>query len=265
MNEKGLICGYLVMNDTVYPTVDKDQYNNSLAVSDFCMWILGSFSSVGEVVRGHDRAYIWGNKVPVLNVVMPLHIPIHDAMGNNFVIEFINGKIFASVNKLGVLTNEPALNYQLKNLGAYNSLNPYPAGYANINGEIIPSTDSTGMDAIPGGWNSMARFVRIATLIRYISPIKTAQDAVLTANWILNSVYVPPGIAITNFNSNNMVVTTRWDTIKDSTNLKFYIRSDDGVLRYIDLKRIDFSSNTTHTPYIVRQPPFSIDITSKVN
>ena len=262
MNEKGLTCGYLVMNDSIYPSVDPNYYNQSLAITDFCMWVLSSFDNVYQVVNALDNVHIWGDKVPILNILMKLHIPIHDAMGNNLVIEFIDGKVTLYDNQLGILTNEPPLDYQLINLGSYNLLTSVSPEPVIINGKTITPIPGSGLDSMSGGWSPVARFVRIATLLRYITEINTAQDAVTAASWILNSVFVPNGIEIGKFENVKVTVTTQWGVIKDVTNMKFYFRSDDCVLRYVNLHKIDFSNNTNHNSYSVRQPPFSIDITS---
>jgi choloylglycine hydrolase len=252
------------MNDTVYPHINPNDYNNSLAITDFCMWVLSSFENVNDVVDALNHVNIWGNKVPVLNLLMKLHIPIHDAMGNNLVIEFINGKTVLYNNVLGVLTNEPPLNYHLTNIGSFNSLNPISPDPIIINGLTINPIPGTGLDAMSGGWSPTARFNRIATLIRFIKGINTAQDAVMAASWILNSVFVPNGIEIGTFAGRKVTVTTRWGTIKDVTNMKFYFRGDDSVLRYVNLNKIDFSKGSYHKPYLVRQPPFTMDITSQL-
>lgn len=267
MNHKGLTCGYLVMNNTTYPTINPNDYNKSLSVTDFCMWALGLYSNVNDIKLMLDNGLVrvWGNKVPVLNIIMKLHIALHDASGNNLVIEFIDGATILYDNKLGILTNEPPLQFHLTNLGLYNRLNPVTSEGAIINGEIIPTIAGSGLDSIPGGWSPISRFVRIAVLLRYIRGIQTAQDAITAASWILNSVYVPNGIEIGVFNNHKVIASTKWGTIKDVTNMKFYFRGDDGVLRSLNLNKIDFSNNTKHKRYIVRQPPFSIDVTSSLS
>ncbi len=255
---------YLVMNDSIYPSLNEHQYNQSMAITDFCVWILSSFEIVPQVEAILDEIFIWGNKVPVLNIVMKLHISVHDAIGNNLVIEFIDGKTKLYNNILGVLTNEPQLDFHLKNLGSYNQLSSFTSNPIVINRATINPIPGTGLDYMSGGWSPTARFIRIATLIRFLKDINTSQDGIIAASWILNSVFVPDGVEIGMFNDQKVIVTTKWSTIKDSTKLKFCIRSDDSVLRCLDLNRINFANESEHKPYTVRQPPFSIDITKLI-
>lgn len=262
LNQVGLSCGILVLDGSEYPPIVEGQDNISIAIMDVCTWILGMFSNKDDVIEGIMSVRIWGNVMPPpIKIVMGLHIAIHDALGNNLVIEFLDGDIQYDSNPLGVLTNEPPLFYHLQNLGLYTGLSPYNPPNEIINGYKVQSSGS-GMKGIPGSWSPIDRFVRIATMVRYLNNLKTAMDGVLAATHILNSVYVPSGIAIASFKGYHLVDTTRWATMKDLTNLIFYYRISDGAIRSINLKNIDF--NGVHKSYPVQQPPVIIDETGNL-
>lgn len=263
LNEKGLTCGFLMLTST-YPQVSVNEYNISIAIMDVCTWILGSFSSVDEVKAGIDSVRIWGNVMPPpIKMVMGLHIPIHDALGNNLVIEFIDGEVNMYDHPLGVLTNDPPLPYHLQNLILYNGLNPYSPPEAIINGYQVEGKGGSGMQGIPGSWSAIDRFIRISTIVRYLNNIKTALDGVLAATHILNSVYVPEGVAIASFQGHKLVDMTRWNTMKDLTNKIFYYRNSDGSIRAIYLKKIDFNGLHKTLP-VYESQPLIIDETSNL-
>jgi choloylglycine hydrolase len=261
MNEQGLTCGFLVLNETIYPYVTKNYYNISIAIMDVCNWILGSFSNTKEIIDNIFSVSIWGNVMPPpINIVIGCHIAIHDARGRNLVIEFLDGRLYLAANPLGVLTNDPPLDYHLNNLILYNGLSPYTPKSIDINGFKVSGVGASGMQGIPGSWSSIDRFVRVATMVRYLDNLKTAMDGVLAATYILNSVYVAPGMAIGAFKGYKLIDTTRWSTMKDLTNLVFYYRNGDGAIRAVYLKKLDF--DVDHKPYSVQQPqPLISDVT----
>ena len=258
MNTEGLTCGVLMMESS-YPTVSPNDYNISLAVMDVCTWILGSFSNVAEVKTGINSVRIWGNVMPPpINIIMGLHTPIHDSLGNNLVIEFVNGRIHLHDHPLGILTNDPPLQYHLNNLILYNGLSSNSPLEATINGYKVMGKGGSGMQGIPGSWSSIDRFIRISTMVRYLNNLNTAMDGVLAATHILNSVYVPSGVGVASFKGYHFDDVTRWATMKDLTNLIFYYRISDGAIRAIDLNKIDFDKQ--HKPYPVQQQLAIINI-----
>lgn len=269
MNEKGLTCGFLVLDDSIYPPIDPSKNNVSLAIMDFCMWILSSFQTTSEVLSEINGVRVWGNRLPVLNIVMGLHVPIHDAFGNNLVIEFIEGEVKIYDNVLGILTNDPPLPYQLLNLAQNTHLSPNVTSTTTINNYTFTNTHSSGMHALPGGWTPMDRFVRIATLLRFATETSAQQqfDGLLIATHILDSVYVINGLEIAYFSQFRRYVygKTLWSTIKDLTNRVFYFRNSDNVIRAIYLDKLNFNPDAKHNSILVQKAkPFILDETKSL-
>ncbi len=269
MNEKGLTCGFLVLNGATYPNVNPDRKNMSLAIMDLCMWVLGNFQSTQEVIENIILLEIWGNKLPVLNIVMGLHVPIHDVYGNNIVIEFMHNNMqIYSDYKLGVLTNEPSLPIQINNLAQYTHLSPNITLNTIINGQSINNGPNSGLHGLPGGWSPMDRFVRIATLVRFVHMTSNIDNALLAATHILDSVYAQDGMEIGYYTPQNTYVSviTRWSTIKDLTNKVFYFRNSDGVIRAVYLEKLIFvEGQHHHTLPIHNNKPFIMDVTYFLN
>lgn len=263
MNEMGLTCAYLVLTDSVYPNIVNNKNNISLAITDFCMWVLSLFSSVDEVVENINNIRIWGDKVPVLNMLFGLHVPIHDSFGNNIVIEFINGKVMIYNNTLGVLTNDPPFEFQLQNLAQYNELTSDQVDNAKINEYTVMSAPGSGLHDLSGGFSPIDRFVRLATLIRFADNLKTANDTLLAATHIIGSLYVMHGLEKGILpHLGRVSVTTEWATVKDLTNRVFYYIGNDGVIHAIYFDKLNFDFDAKHKPLRIQQDvPFVIDET----
>lgn len=96
MNEKGLSAANLYLKETSYPIPQKGE--EILPVMDIVGWILGNFETVSEVKETLDNTVIWGNIYKPWGIVCPLHIVIHDAKGQNLIIEWLDGKRLLAAN-----------------------------------------------------------------------------------------------------------------------------------------------------------------------
>ena len=152
----------------------------------------------------------------------------------------------------------------MQNLAQYNMLTPNTTTYSKINGVKINTVLGSGMHDLPGGWSSLDRFVRVATFVRYVANVKTSIDGIIAATHILDNVAATEGLngGFVPFIPNYVYDITHWSTIKDLRNLIFYYRNSDGVLRAINLNKINFDTNTQHRQIIIKQSyPFILDET----
>lgn len=257
INEAGLTYGCLSLEGSHYSTVPNGKNNKALAHTDLGMWILGNFATVDEIKAHIHDIIIWGQKVESLGQVPALHFAIHDKLGNNLVIEFINGKAELHDNPLGVLTNDPPYKQQLDNLAKYNNISAQSAPGANLRG-------------MPGDSTSEARFVRVAKGVQFATSEalypQTASDAFKAATHILNGVDKLKGSEISYINQQECYATTFWATIKHLTDKTISYRSyGDMAWRRVDLKKMNFNPGTPHTPIPVQATaPTILDMTDKV-
>lgn len=268
MNEKGLSFGYLTLECSKYQTISDSEKSIALALIDVGTWILGNFASVEEVKEAITKVRVWGEFIKSVDKVPGLHIALHDAWGNNLVIEFINGEAIIHENPLGVLTNDPPLDWQINNISQYNYLTPESAASIEINGTIVPTIGTgSGMIGLPGDWSSITRFVRIATAVRFAIQPKTAEEGVELANHILNIVDLPKGMMIKRIENTKLYETTQWVIIKDLTNkILYYHCYTDSTLKAIDLKKITFHAGNKYNKLNVHATsPTIIDVTDKLN
>ena len=261
MNEVGLTCGYLTLEVTEYPTLLKSQYPNAMALSDLALWVLGMFSSVEEVYHSlmSGDAYIWGDYSKPLQQVPLIHIAVHDSWGQNLVIEFVGGQMQIYNNTLGILTNDPPLPFHMYNIALYGGIYRSVVPEFTVGPNVIRTFIETSFN-VPGGFSPADRFVRVMTLLRYVSYNFTDYDPLIIGTMILNSVSIPPGIIQASVEGEWVTVETQWSTIKDTTNRIFYFRSTDGLIQAIDLNALDLSQN--YQPFNISCPtPFIQNVT----
>ena len=241
MNEAGLSVEFLWFTESKYQEAKNGDW---LAIGDLSHWLLGNFATVDEVKKALPRVTVVGVFVPQLGMVPGLHAALHDARGNNIVVEFINGETKIYDNPIGVMTNKPTFDWQLTNLRNYVNLDPYDKEEKTIAGvKVHPAGSGTGWLGMPGDWSPPSRFVRTVMMVHSADPVSNAAGAVNLAEHILNAVDIPLGVIKTKGPANkDMIDYTQWIVIKDLTNKVLYFRSyQDLALKKVDMKRLNFS------------------------
>ena len=242
INETGLSFEGLWLPGTKYQDVAKNETAQALNIGNLGTWILGSFNSTEEVKQSIKKVRIWGSVVPQLNMEPPMHVAVHDASGNNIVVEFIDGKINVYDNPIGVMTNAPTFDWHLTNLRNYVNLDCQDASPLEINGMTLqPTGHGSGMLGIPGDSTPPSRFVRAAMFAHFAAPAENAGKGVSLAAHILNTVDIPHGEIKGKTEGLPVEDYTQWVVIKDLTNKILYVRDYDNLtLRSIDLKKLKF-------------------------
>lgn len=263
LNEKGLSVGVLWFPGAEYPHTSKSTGQRSLVLQDLGSWILGRFSSVAEVKEALSEVDIWAEPVPSLGIP-PIHLAVHDARGNHLVIEFLNGHVSVTENPNGIMTNFPEIEWQLINLRNYINLTPLnasPMTLGNLN--LEPTGQGTGLHGLPGDWTSPSRFVRASLMKAFVIPVPTASLAVNLMEHLLNTFDIPLGV-VRGSSDPASFEQTQWIVIKDLKNKILYYRTyEDLTLRYIDLKKLDFSSGRESSLPMTTTPQ-PIEMTAKL-
>lgn len=104
----------------------------------------------------------WGN-------LMPFHYVFHDKMGASLVLEFRNKKMeITDTTSLGVLTNNPFLDWHYANLGNYLNLTNVDVEEETIVQMPVHTTGDGGATlGMPGSSLPSARFVRTANFLNF--------------------------------------------------------------------------------------------------
>lgn len=249
MNEKGLSIGFLWMPGTKYQTIGDGENQNAIEILDFGPWLLSNFTTVDEIKGALSNIRVWGAVNPLLKSVPPLHVAVHDATGNNFVIEFLNGEMQLHDNPIGVLTNYPSFDWQLTNLGNYVNLTPFDAKPRDLEGTtIFPTGHGSGLHGLPGDMTPPSRFVRTVYFKQSALPASNTTEAINLAEHLLNAVDIPKGANVISKKSTEGDYT-QWAVIKDLTHRVLYFRTYDNIaLSSIDLNKLDLTPGSSTKP-----------------
>jgi choloylglycine hydrolase len=193
--------------------------------------------------------------------VPPLHLAIHDRLGNHLVIEFIKGEMKVYDNPNTVLTNYPPLDWHLINLQNYIGLTALNSQAVQLKGmDLTGPGQGTGLFGIPGDWTPPSRFVRMTTLLHFAKQANNQMEGVNLAEHLLNAVDIPKGEIIARDGEEDY---TQWIVIKDLTNKLFYFRTYDNLcLKMIDLKKLNFNPNAPQKTMGMSFKQGYLDVTS---
>lgn len=250
VNEKGLNAGlfYFPYYGSLN-SVTKSSESNSLSDMQVVSWILSNFSTVEEVKKAIKEIKV----VPIAyqpngQPFPTAHWRVADKTGANIVIEIIkNGEINIYDNKVGVLTNSPDYEWQVKNLNNYVNLYTGNAKSYEVNREKIFSFGAgTGYLGLPGDITPPSRFVRAFFYLNSLVPVKTNKERVYQAFQILNNFDIPIGMEYPKEHYDkipkNLPGATQWTAVSDLNNTDFYYKTMfNGNVRKIDLNKIKFS------------------------
>jgi choloylglycine hydrolase len=238
LNEAGLSVGTLWLPETSLPTAPIG--SSSLLAMDFVSiagWLLGTCRTVADVKSALATVAIWNPQIkqllpsgahvppsalPLLESVLPEHLAIHDADGNDLVVEFANGGMQMYDNHVGVLTNSPTFDWHLTNLRNYVNLTDVNADAVNIAGMKVTQTgNGSGLLGMPGDVTPPSRFVRATVMSEVVTNISDARTAVNEAFHSLEIVSVPRYLVAAGD-------YTQWCVVRDHGNCIYYVRSYDG-------------------------------------
>lgn len=242
LNEAGLSAGlFYFPKYGSYPKYNPMEKDLTISDTEFVAWILGSFSSVDDVIEA----------LAIVKVVstdpraQTLHWRVADKSGHQIVIEYINGVPMVYENDIGVLTNSPNFEWHKSNLNNYINLH---SGGVNQHAfgdiELYPLGSGTGLLGLPGDNTPPSRFVRAAFYQNSAPVLENADKAVNQAFVILESLTIPIG---SQFASKDKIppipAATQWTSVTDMTNNKlYYTTMYDPTIRKFDLNKIDFTS-----------------------
>jgi len=271
MNTEGLATNGLWLNRTTYPDYHGEK---ALPIEYFGDWLLSSFATCEEVkealIRPEPEVVVIKTN---LNIEVPAHYSVHDALGNSIVIEFIDGKTMISDNNdVGVLTNDPPFQWHLENLRNYVGITPWnvtppPICFGDLS--VYQMGHGSGFAQLPGGLTPPDRFVRAAMMIHYSYPTKDLDSAAALAWHILNAIDIPLGI--NRFEDKNGDISgdyTQWAVVADLIRKIYSVRMYDSPLVYsVELEKVDLEKCNGKLVQVVpidqKKRSISIDITPK--
>lgn len=263
MNAKGLSVAMQTLPETQLPPAISYMQNH-LAFEWFCDWALGNFATVAEVQAELSRLYVWAPAG--LGIEAQVHYSLFDSTGAGLVVEFVNGKPVAFNNTIGVCTNGPTFDWHLANVGNYTGLTALDAPTVQINGQTyVQAGHGSGLMGIPGDSTPPSRFIRTTYLKQLANTPKNAEDGVSLAFHLLNAVDIPLGCSIASKNTENAPDFTQYASVRDLTNLVYYVRFYDSPTPVmIDLKTLNIPSSNFQVTSLPKTA-IAIDVTKHIN
>ncbi|MDD5129839.1 MAG: choloylglycine hydrolase family protein [Candidatus Omnitrophica bacterium] len=264
-NEKGLAFDALMFTGAKYQPAEPGKF---VTIADLGSWLMGNFATVEEVKEALTKINITGTSIKEANGDLYMHIALHDALGKNLVIEFIDGEVKVYDNPLGVMTNRPDFQWQMNNLRNYINLDAQDRKDRMLNGlKLEPTGVGSGLLGLPGDWTPPSRFVRVAYSLDAALPVKDAAGAVNLAEHLLNIVDIPKGAIKENpAPLIHMEGYAQWVVIKDLTNLILYYKTyENTAWKMVDLKKFSLEPGAAQKSIAIDDKQQKvIDVTSEL-
>lgn len=253
MNEKGLACAGLNFDGYSYVEENIVPGKKNIAPYDFIYWIVANHETVDEVKQTIENLELV--KVPI-NERTPLptlHWMIVDKTGKSIVVEKTKDKFAVYDNPVGVMTNNPTFDWHLTNLNEYMKITPnHPENVKWSDKELTPLGVGAGTLGIPGDFESVSRFIRIAYIRAHMPSIEDEITAVTQFLHMLDYVIMVKGGVIT---KDGLEDITRYSSCMDQERGIYYYRNyNNNRINAIDMHKEDLDSTEIKLfPYLETQ------------
>lgn len=242
MNETGLSAGlFFFPGYGKYVDYNPDNKANTLSDMQFVSWVLACFSSIDEMKEAFSKIDV----VSLDSRIGTVHWRISEPGGRMVVLECIDGKPVFYENGLGVLTNSPDFDWQMKNLNNYVNLYTGNVQPQELNDDVTLRQFGAGAGflGIPGDATPPSRFVRAALYQSATPQADTGAETVMQCFQILESFNIPIGLEHKKSDiPEGLPSATQWTAASDQAAMKFYYRTAwNASVRCIDLASVDFA------------------------
>ena len=251
MNEKGLMGGVLNLpNSAQYQAVSSAESGDSINSLQVLTYALTNFATVDEIKAGLQKIKVNGAKIAQYGNNTPLvHYTFHDANGKSIVVEYVKGQLTITDNPTTVMTNDPPIEYHLRDIGNYVNLSNIEKSPLKIHGATFNAPSSgTGLHGMPGDFLSTSRFIRALFLSNSV-PSSFTNAQMSEAAWhILGSFDIPPG-SVTLPASNPYgggvggYEVTEWSVVANNKNMTYSVKMYENTNIYVfDFKKSDMNA-----------------------
>lgn len=253
LNEVGLSVSVLVLDESEYEEAQAGV--EALLSDDVPPVLLAGCGDVACALRklASSRVVLG----PVFEASgMKGHWALADASGRSVVVEYLRGQRMVHENFARVLTNDPPLEWHLRNLNGFSALTPgWPSqnDFLRVDTQspagVVPRPVGHGWNllGLPGDLSPPARFVRMFFLRGYAlqhSPPAGFGEAVALGTALLNHVFIPLGAVALNpeLGQADALEYTPYGLLKSPVDKKFLFRGYGNTQwRMVDLAAADLS------------------------
>lgn len=205
----------------------------NVASFEFIPWLLGSCATLAQARTALENLNILSESFCAALPASPLHWLVADKTGTLTVESTADG-LHVYENDVCVLTNEPPFPLQRTNLRRYTALTPQP-----VQGDPGRGAGTAGL---PGGLDSVSRFVRAAFTAATARPGEDEYQGVSRFFHLLNAVAQPDGCVILPDGScQHTIYSSCCDT---DSGIYYYTTSHNAALTAVDMHREDPEGDT---------------------
>lgn len=235
VNEKGLCIAAMNFPDIAYYPQEEDRQKVNLSPSEFCLWVLAKCGSVAEAKEYLEGVRLVGIPYSSQIPLAPLHWHIADQNGS-VVVEPTRDGLKILDNPIGVLTNNPAFDFQMTNLCQYLNLTTgSPNNCFSETANIKPYGQGLGSFGLPGDFSPSSRFVKASYLALNSVCSPDEENSVAQLFHLLDSVSLVKGSVITQDDSCD--VTTYCCCMNAQKGFYYYKTYTNNRLTAIDMAR----------------------------
>lgn len=218
VNEYGLSVAELYFEDYAFYSESPVENKTNVGVTELLIWFLAYCKNTQEAIDALDHLQVVAQNLEFIGGTPPLHWVLQDATGHSVIIEITVNGVEIHENKLGVLTNSPNYQWHLTNVRSYIGLDPTHVEPREIYGmKFKPFGQGSGTFGLPGDLTPPSRFIRALYAKLSIVKPETAEDLVVAASHVLNSVDIPKGSVITQRASMDYTQYTSYINCTDMT------------------------------------------------
>ncbi len=231
VNEKGLCLAGL--NFTKFAQYSKiDESKDNIAVHELYSWILGQCEDTYEAQVLLEKI----NIVPIpFNSSLPvadLHFMLSDKK-RSLVIECTKDGLKVHVNKTGVLTNSPPIDFHLNNLSNYLNLTPKQPKKSYCLG--------LGAVGLPGDFSSASRFIKANFIKKNMVCEQDKHKSIMSMFSMLGSIAMVSGSVLS---SHGGTEATSYSVCIDTKELVYYIKTYYGSkINAFAMNNVDLNSD----------------------
>lgn len=237
VNEKGFAIHMLYLTATDFGPRDEGKLGVQAGL--WGQYLLDNAATVAEALE------LMKGMQPVMVSVdgkkSTVHLAIEDATGDSAIIEYIGGKpVVHHGRQYRVMTNDPAYDDQLANLGRYDFRN------------------ATRQTTLPGNVDPRDRFVRSSYYLQMLPEPKSEREAIASILAIARNASVPFGAPN---NAPGSLYNTEYRTAIDLTNRRYFfeLTTTPNVI-WMDLAKFNFNAGA---PVMILDPD-NIDLAGNV-
>lgn len=193
VNEKGLMVQKLTFDHGGQLTEARHADKVQLAARELALYLLGRFASIAEIEAHLSEIELMSDtNSDVKYGHAEQHYAVMDATGRMVVIEPSQAPLRLRENPLGVLTNHPNFDSQIRRLHDYVTFSPaFEQGTVPLNTYHVTTGELSGKKTPPGAYSPSARFMRAAYMKELADQPVDLTMGVATTSHLLDTVTVP--------------------------------------------------------------------------